>query len=269
MQFSSKNKIFIFLLIFLFLSTKSKEEFNVISGNKKALLKFDFYEKIRFLKKLLKPNDLIFDVGANVGKTAEIYDFLKCKIICFEPQPECFNILKMKFKDNQNIILEQIGLGAKNESIDLYLCHSNTISTFSKQWVEKSRFTKNHIWDKTIKAKIFTLNEMIDKYGKPKFIKIDVEGYEYNVLKGLTKPIDLISFEAANEMMPAVIKCIEYLYTLGYDKFNFTIAEKPLFVFPDWMTKEKFIENLKLLSEKIDWSEIDGLWGDVYAKLSN
>ena len=55
------------------------------------------------------------------------------------------------------------------------------VSTFSDHW-DKGRFS-NKYWDKSIKIQTTTIDQLIKDYGKPKFIKIDVEGFELNVLK--------------------------------------------------------------------------------------
>ena len=77
--------------------------------------------------------------------------------------------------------------------------------------------------------KILNLDSMINKYGIPKFIKIDVEDYEYKVLCGLNQPIEFISFEyTVPERVDEVIKCIDRINFLASGKkvlFNYSIGE--------------------------------------------
>lgn len=233
----------------------------------KEILIFKSDEKMNFLKKFLNENDLVFDVGANRGITAELYLSCKCAVVCFEPQPDCVNILNNKFLNNKNVTVVHKGLGAKPSEELLYISYADTISTFSHDWVSKSRFSDHYSWQPHGKIEIVTLDQMIKKYGKPRFIKIDVEGFEHEVLKGLTGPVDYISFEATSEFLDDVKKNVAYLASIGYTKFNFTVAEKPVCAFNEWLNQDEFLKEFNDLCTKIDWSFIRGLWGDVYAKL--
>jgi hypothetical protein len=106
---------------------------------------------------------------------------------------------------------------------------------------------------------------MIEKYGLPQFCKIDVENYEFEVLKGLTQPIPIISFEVAIETFDNTVRCLEYLENLGYQKFNCAFGEIPKFLFDPWLNKKLFLSELQehIASGKSSDSRI--FWGDIYA----
>lgn len=259
-------RFFLILIGFYFNSYSAHINPDVFKYDKEILI-FKSHEKINFLKQFLNENDLVFDVGANRGRTADLYLDCKCKVVCFEPQPDCINILNNKFLNNKDVIVVHKGLGSKQSEELLYVCDADTISSFSSDWVSKSRFSDYYSWQPHGKIQIVTLDQMIKKYGKPKFIKIDVEGFEHEVLKGLNVMIDYISFEINSEFIQELYKNIDYLWNLGYRKFNFTVAEKPVFVFNEWLSKEDFLKDFTDLCSKVDWSFMRGLWGDVYAKL--
>ena len=148
-----------------------------------------------FYGSLIKKNDLCFDVGANVGNRILPLLKLGAKVVAVEPQDGCCKILKHKFGKNIEIVTK--GLGERDCIKNFHISNANTISSFSDEWinlVKKHRF-KEYTWNKVIKLEMTTLNRLIEKYGMPKFIKIDVEGYELDVLKGLTIPVEIISFE--------------------------------------------------------------------------
>ncbi|PKN03679.1 FkbM family methyltransferase [Candidatus Dependentiae bacterium HGW-Dependentiae-1] len=222
---------------------------------------------LQFEQQFIKSGSLVFDVGAHKGsKTAE---YLACgaRVVCFEPQQECITVLRNTFKDNSRVTIEQIGLAAEEGTLEFMQCSgAPTISTFSKTWTEHSRFSERHFnWDKKYQVPVSTLDLMIQKYGNPYFCKIDVEGFEYMVLKGLSKPIPYVSFEYSVELLQEAVKCVSHLEQLGYTKFNFAIGEQPRFAFAQWQTAKDFMVALEKLTKEKDWQQLWGLWGDVYA----
>lgn len=219
-------------------------------------------QSLFFIRQFVKPGNLVFDVGANKGEKTDLYCNCGARVVCFEPQQACISILREKFKHNSHVKIEQVGLADKDGFLKFMQCTgSNTISTFSSDWVEKGRFAHNYTWDKTYLVPVKTLDQMIAKYGVPHFCKIDVEGFEYTVLKGLSTPIPYISFEYCEEFFDATVKCVMHLKSLGYKNFNFSIAETDQLVF-SWLAPEVFLENLKKLVQEKKYTQ---LWGDVYA----
>jgi len=223
-------------------------------------------EMHKFLQQFIKPGDLVFDVGAHIGKKTDLYLNCQANVVCFEPQPQCIAALHKKFDNNAQVAIEQIGLAP--EPGILTLLHSSktpTLSTFCQQWVDESRFTGQYIWDQTFQVPVSTLDLMIHKYGIPQFCKIDVEGFEYEVLQGLTIPIQYIIFEFHIEQSESAHKCLNYLKKLGYTKFNFAIAERGIFLFSQWLSADQLFELLQKEIHNKTWDSIWGLWGDIYA----
>jgi hypothetical protein len=87
---------------------------------------------------------------------------------------------------------------------------------------------------------------LIEKYGIPQFIKIDVEGYELEVLKGLSHPINAISFEyTVPEQAEKLVTCIKRIEELdGKTLFNYSIGESMELVFQKWYTADRLIEHV-------------------------
>lgn len=144
-----------------------------------------------FYSSFIKKNDLIFDVEANVRNRIIPLLGLGAKLVAVEPQESCHKYLKRKFEKKIEIITAGLG---ESEGFEIFhISNSSIISSFSIKWineVKKNRF-KGFNWEKKVKIKMTTLYKLIEKYGLPVFIKIDVEGYELNVLQGLTRPVDL------------------------------------------------------------------------------
>ncbi len=173
---------------------------------------------------------LVFDIGANVGRTAEFYASRSEKTICFEPNPNLVNTLNEVFKDlikEEKIVIDSRGLSNKVETKTFNISNADTISTFSDFWINQSRFTGQYLWNTQIEVQTTTLDNIIDEYGVPDFIKIDVEGYELEVIKGLTKLLDntTISFEWSEEQYDDMNEIASILDKIGYKKFAFTYRD--------------------------------------------
>jgi FkbM family methyltransferase len=206
---------------------------------------------------------IAFDIGANIGQTADIllpnYD----KIICFEPNPSLVLFLKSKFKDNNKIVIENLALSDKNEIKKFNISNCHVLSTFSDDWIYNSRFSNNYSWNSKIDVQTTTLDEIINKYGIPYFIKIDVEGYEQEVFKGFTKTLNdtYFSFEWAEEQYVKINKTIDYLHNLGYNNFFYTYED--VLINLENITWDLW-ENLSIHKD-IDISRKDR-WGMIYFK---
>jgi FkbM family methyltransferase len=230
-----------------------KDEIKLINNQK--LLYSSFIQK----------DDLCFDVGANIGNRISSLLEIGAKIVAVEPQDSCFKYLKYKYGAKIEIVNK--GLGESNCFKDFHISNINTLSSFSDEWIDsvkKGRFQKYN-WDKVVKIELTTLDILIEKYGLPVFIKIDVEGFELNVLKGLTKPIKLISFEyTVPEQINKIMECIEQIEKNGANiECNYSIGESMVFALEDWLSVEQIRKHI--LTKEF----IDSEFGDVYVKTQN
>src|SRR5690606_27243807 len=142
---------------------------------------------MKIFETLIHDSDLVFDVGANMGDKCEIFLNLNASVVAFEPQEECYLHALKRFEGNERFKCENVALGNKNGVNTIYIASYHTISSMSKKFIKKSgkeRFP-NYSWNSKREVRTDTLDQKIDEYGIPTFIKIDVEGYELMVLKGL------------------------------------------------------------------------------------
>ena len=157
-------------------------------------------------------NSLVFDVGLNVGNKSEYFLLQGARVVGFEPQEECFNKAIERLSKYPKFIGENIALSNEEGLSEIYISDSNTLTTMCEDFIEKTRNNRFYgvSWP-TFPNPIYTttLDKMILKYGKPEYIKIDVEGYEYQVLQGLTQKIKYISIEFVSELYHNSEKCIE------------------------------------------------------------
>ena len=130
-----------------------------------------------FLLHHLKQNDLFVDVGANVGHyTLLAAGVCNAEVIAFEPIPSTFSKLKKNLDLNnlsQKVTVYNIGIG-EEDSILNFTKHNDVMNSVAL----------NHETD-VVKVQVKKLDDiLIDNI--PTLLKIDVEGYEYFVLKGST-----------------------------------------------------------------------------------
>lgn len=176
--------------------------------------------------------NLIFDIGFNVGEFTQtcFNKYKDCNVIAVEANPNLCNAVSQHFFTNYNFsLLNNLVSNKDNEEIDFYISHATTgVSTASTEFMNNSRFTQgsknlpqNSVsWAPPVKVQSTTINAMIERYGMPDLIKIDVEGYEYTVLSGLTQKANDICFEWHEEEKDNLYKILEHLQSLGYDQFG-------------------------------------------------
>ena len=156
-------------------------------------LTFLFQNKISYeiniwnnIKSYLNEGDLIFDIGGNIGQYAIRFSEIvgsKGKVISFEPDFKNFAFLQFNANTNacKNILCLNIGIGDKSGIIQFF----RDTETGGRM----GSFGKEHVKDKfkgfTDLVEVETFEGMVQKFGTPSFVKIDVEGFEFNVLKGI------------------------------------------------------------------------------------
>lgn len=194
---------------------------------------------------------LIFDIGANIGDNAFIFKKFSQKVICVEPDQKNNRILSERFAD-KNVVIINKAVGEKIGQAKFHIEEEGSgYNTLSKKWVgilegnhepHSSRATK---FTAELTVETITLDALIEKFGVPDFIKIDVEGFELNVIRGLTIPIKLISFECNfPEFRSETIQIIEYLHLLD-DKYIFNYADEYHFYLNEYVKAAEMIAILK------------------------
>jgi FkbM family methyltransferase len=229
----------------------------IIEKENKALLR-----RKKLFSDYIQEGDLCFDVGANIGNRVGPLLDIGARVVAVEPQKSCYDILASKF--GNKIILVTKGLSNTEEVKKFYIADDPTISSFSEEWigaVKADRF-KDSNWNKVVEIEMTTLDKLIAQYGVPVFIKIDVEGYEVEVLKGLHSPIKLISFEyTVPEQTAKVIDCIIHIQNANNNiECNYSVEESMELALESWLTVDQMKEYV--LSKQF----IDTGFGDVYVR---
>ncbi len=228
----------------------------------RAIAKRHFRSMVRFYRAFMGPGDLCFDVGANRGNRTAVFRELDCRVVAIEPQVACQSVLKNRFGHDRKVAIVPVALGGRKGEGRLLESDADTISSMSPGWIESVRKTERfpgHEWQREVTVAIDTLDDLIERYGQPTFCKIDVEGYEHEVLKGLSSPLKTISFEFTPEFIDAAVECVKHLMRLGDFTFNYSVGESMTLALEGWVDDKEMIAQLSALSSRNEF-------GDVYAR---
>ena len=175
---------------------------------------FDYFHKRKITKKLKTLNKkkalyTVFDVGGHRGETVELFlkNFEIENLYSFEPSQENFKILSKKVDQLKkkfvkvNIFIENFALGKFDKDLELNYLNETSSSTIRELNVDSSYFKKKEkFFEKLINKKILIKQLKFKDYLIKKeisdidLLKIDTEGFELNVIKGLEKNYGIVKF---------------------------------------------------------------------------
>lgn len=164
---------------------------------------------------------IAFDIGANIGRWTYANLNNYSKIIAIEASPNTYQYLRNNLEKFNNCeCLNYVVSNNDNKPISFYECDSFVLSTINKEWFdnEKSRFYNKHNYVERVYNSI-TIDKLIEIYGIPDLIKIDVELGEFNVISSLHQKVPLLCFEWASEFNEISFNCLDYLANLGFTGF--------------------------------------------------
>jgi FkbM family methyltransferase len=217
----------------------------------------------RFYAQFIKPGDLCFDVGAHVGNRVRAWSKLGARVVAVEPQPQCMRLLRRWYGGQPNIVLLEQALGATPGTDTLWISRRTpTVSTTSQPWLATVQHTNGFStvrWDRQVPIAVTTLDTLIEQHGEPVFSKIDVEGGELDVLRGLTRPLKALSFEYLPAAIDGAHGCIERLNQLARYEYNWSVSEWPWLRSRTWLSPQQMAAHLQRLAHGTTS-------GDVYAR---
>ena len=165
---------------------------------------------------------LMFDIGANRGDAVLAGLKQGYKVIAIEAAPRVYAELVRNFIYNPNVVpLRYAVSDSNNERLEFYEAIEDGLSTLNKDWLTKNGLPYAGKPFRTIQANTITIDKLAENYGEPDLIKIDVEGAEWNVFRGMTRAYEIITFEWTLETLAEHEKQLDYLYELGYREFAF------------------------------------------------
>ena len=146
----------------------------------------------------------------------------------------------------------------------MYICETTRgASSMSQELVEVQKAKHPNLqYRHILKVPVTTMDRLVEVYGTPEFCKIDVEGFEYNVLGGLTQAIPILSFEYTPERIQPALDCIDRLTRLGQYEYNYSYEETMILGSSEWLRAEdmpRFVRDVVV--------QKGGSFGDIYARL--
>ena len=215
-------------------------------------------------RNFVEPGDLVFDIGAHAGNRTRALAAIGCRVVAVEPQPDFARVLRALFRWNPNVTVVEMAVSSTPGRTMLSLSERTpTVTTLSPDWREarsQENGFKGVAWNRQLEVETTTVDLLIDRFGSPAFIKMDVEGSEPAILRGLGRPVPAISFEYLPWTLEESAACVARLEAIGRYEFNWSIGEGFELASAHWLTSEGLLAALRTPAGQ-------KRAGDVYARL--
>ena len=206
----------------------------------------------RTVLKGLRPGALIFDVGANEGAKTDVFLRLGARVVAVEPDASNQEALAGRFHRWRirrkpvvivpEAVSDSVGTGTMFEDAP-----GSAKNTLNPKWAEilrndDTRFGRTLGFANARPVRTTTLDHLIAEHGLPHFIKIDVEGLEASVLRGLQRTVPYVSFEVnLPEFHDEGLECIQLLARAAPGgRFNCADAVGDGLMLNEWLDASRF-----------------------------
>jgi FkbM family methyltransferase len=211
-----------------------------------------------FFRQFVPPESLVFDVGANEGRLTQTFTELGARVVAVEANPLLAEKVRARY-GGRRVAVEAVAVGRECGVAELRLGVYNGHSTLSSDWQQRAGETR---WEGSVEVPVATLDQLIGTYGQPAFVKIDVEGFEAEVLAGLHQAVPAISFEFICGVVDVAHRCLASVGELGEYELNLALGESHDLRLQTWTDAAGMGRKLERLA-----ADEPGAYGDVYARL--
>lgn len=211
---------------------------------------------------------LVFDIGAHRGYFTRL--FLACgarRVVAVEPllacAPEIVHELLWFHGLNPSVTLVAAAIAAQPTLPFTINRFQPYLSSLDQHWMTRSRHAEYFNGNSTLKTitTCTTLDWLIAAHGMPDFIKIDAEGYDGEVIKTLSHPVNNLCFEYHQDWLVDAHSAMLHLDEIGHYTYNYTLNERHTFELSQPLSTDSLIRHLERTLE------VSGplSWGDIYA----
>jgi FkbM family methyltransferase len=189
-----------------------------------------------FYSQFFQPGARVFDVGANQGEYSEIFAGEGGRVLAIEPNTAYTDRLAALARTT-DIEPVFIAIGEAPGEATLSVCSTPGFSTLVDRkvdWIETSPDYKDVRWTHELTVPVTTLDLLAGEYGEPEYVKIDVEGFEINVLRGMSFRPRYLSFEFGARRKGPSTECLEHLGARNF-RFRPIIGREYRFATPEWL----------------------------------
>jgi len=221
---------------------------------------------LAFFRPFITANDLVFDIGAYYGNWTQVFLDLGATVVACEPQIDCLRRLRARQTARATggrLTVLDCAVSASRGNGRFYVREARGTSGLLEDWHPRIRV------ERAVDVRVVTLDDLVDTYGVPRYCKIDVEGYEHEVLKGLTTPIPMMSLEYHWPPVCGIDKtvaCLDYVSKFGKIRLNVTSGRQLAFLFTGWVDYEYFVE---FFTQHLQNVAGFGEYGDIFIQVES
>jgi FkbM family methyltransferase len=200
-----------------------------------------------FYSTKLRFHDLAFDIGANRGEHTREMLRRGAQVVALEPQAKLAAELAKRFP-TATVLPMAVGDGPGHAVLHV-ASKNDRLASLDASWAEN--YEDRLTWSLSERVGVTTADELIREYGLPTLMKIDTEGFEHRVLRGLSQPIDHILFEVHAGLADIASDAFARLEQLG--SFEYFVMPANSWLHREAQQPEEILADLPV-------------WGDVYAR---
>jgi FkbM family methyltransferase len=210
-----------------------------------------------------RSGDLVFDIGAHAGNHVRAFHTLGCRVVAVEPQPDFARMLRAWLGRSGDVSIVEAAVGEREGRASLAISERTpTVTSLAAAWLDDRAREPGFAgvrWNRQLQIEMTTLDALIARFGRPAFVKIDVEGSEPAVLQGLSQPLPALCFEYLPGAVAQTEACVARLLDLGPYRFNWSVGESYRFAASAWLDGDELMASMRSADGK-------RRSGDVYAK---
>ena len=213
----------------------------------------------------MRSGKLAFDIGAHIGDmTADLLE-KGYNVIAVEPNPHLADHLRNRFSGDRRVEVVEAAVGETGREIATLTIPANRDGWGLATLLTDRRGTRFEGWfgwggEKHYTVSVVTLDELMQRYGTPEHIKIDVEGYEQQVLLGLRQKVNTIRYEWMAEEVEKALVCARIIEQFGECRYEIMIGAGSA-IYPC-----QNLEELKFRLREAIQTHAEA-WGDILAYL--